>query len=107
VSKVRPDRKARLAGSYVDETNASAPDVWRRELTMPTLAPELTDEILAEWLRSTDEPDPVDDPAGPLFTSGRYAMSEITMTGNNTNTEGFTCGTACTFSLQPCCVVCC
>ena len=62
---------------------------------MPTLAPELTDEILAEWLRDLDEPDPVDDPAGPLFISGRYTAADITMTGTGTNTEGVTCGTAC------------
>lgn len=48
---------------------------------MPTLAPERADELITSWLDGTEPVDGSDNPAGPLFLSGRYAEYEITMTG--------------------------
>lgn len=67
--------------------------------TLPTVTPDLADEIMTGWLRGT----PVagwDNPAGPRFTSGDYAIQEITMTGS-----GNTLCSLCTGSCSD--VVCC
>ena len=48
--------------------------------------------VVAQWRRSAD----VDNPAGPLYVSGRYAEAEIVEAGRP-DTFG-ACGTACTGS---------
>lgn len=53
---------------------------------MPTMAPERADEIVNGWLGGTDLQG-WDNPAGPLFVSGKYAEADITMTGGG-GTEG-------------------
>lgn len=48
---------------------------------MPTLTPERADDIIAGWLTGTDVVDGWDNPAGPLFISGKYAEADVAMTG--------------------------
>jgi hypothetical protein len=48
---------------------------------MPTQAPERPDEIITTWLDGNDPIDGWDNPAGPLFLSGKHAEYEITATG--------------------------
>lgn len=53
---------------------------------MPTAtlsSPDLLDEIMAGWLTDHEADEP-DNPAGPLYLGGEYAVQEITMTGNGT-----------------------
>lgn len=52
-------------------------------------------DLVAQW-RNTD----VDNPAGPLFISGKYAEAEIIGEGYFTT---ITCGTDCTGSLTRYC----
>jgi hypothetical protein len=47
---------------------------------MPTMAPEQADEIITGWLAGIDLQG-WDNPAGPLFISGKYAEADITATG--------------------------
>jgi hypothetical protein len=52
---------------------------------------------VAAWRDGTAE----DSPAGPLFTSGPYAESELTATGEVRTAQ---CGTACSYSAgRECC----
>ncbi|BCJ70109.1 MULTISPECIES: DUF6229 family protein [Polymorphospora] len=59
---------------------------------MSTLAPERADEIIESWLTGTAPVDGWENPAGPLFNSGRYAEYDITATGGG---GGITTHTGC------------
>lgn len=58
---------------------------------MSTLELIDAEEIVAGWRAG----EAADNPAGPLFTSGRHAEADITMTGPG---ESGRCGTGCTHS---------
>jgi hypothetical protein len=58
-----------------------------------TLSDAVAEEIIARWLSDTPL-DGWENPAGDLFTSGEYAVQEITMT---TNPPGSRCS-SCTGS---------
>jgi len=62
---------------------------------MPTatqldLDPALAEEIITRWLTGTPV-DGWDNPAGQLFTSGEYAVQDITMTTGGCGTNCSSC----------------
>ena len=63
----------------------------RKALIMRTYPTESVDPVIAAWRNGSD----LDSPAGPLFTGGRYAESEITMNGRVGTGR---CGTVCSGS---------
>lgn len=60
---------------------------------MTTAALDRVDEIIAGWLQSPDALD-WDNPAGPLFPSGKHAESDLTMTGGGSG-DGSSTMTGC------------
>jgi hypothetical protein len=62
-----------------------------REVTIMRNEREIPDQTIAAWRNGTDP----SSPAGPLFTSGDYAQSEITMHGRVGTGD---CGTVCSGS---------
>lgn len=44
---------------------------------MPVLAPERAEEVVAAWRRSAEPFDGLDNPAGALYASGKFAEADI------------------------------
>jgi hypothetical protein len=69
---------------------------------MTTMTIAAAEELAVRWRSTTDLPEGMEHPAGPLFSGDMYTEAEISMTGNWTLDPET--GTNCTGGL---CVMCC